>query len=464
MIVFSNSGKVKYVFYSIDILDWYDLQSNITSIKTYAYQVTTGTPQSEKKMFYQNTWKDQLTRIEYYVSGSLSHYQTFTYDASGNVIGLVDSRTSYANKSYQWDGRQLSYYSAYCNSISYKYNDQGIRTQKAQGTCSGNVTTDYTLDGDKVLVETRSDGITLYFTYDVDGTLLSMNYNGAEYFYITNMQGDIIELVDINGVSVVKYKYDAWGNIVGQTGGSLADINPYRYRGYRFDVETGLYYLQSRYYDPAIGRFISSDGLLGETGNLATHNMYAYCANNPVMHVDPSGESFLLIGGAILLGGLIGGLVGVFTATDDENLWGAFAGGFVNGAINTAGLAAAIATGGTSAFAIAALTGLAGGVFGSMTNQSISYGSIDFGLAFANGVISATTNVMSLYAFSTFFTPYGATWGARFVDALLPSIASIAIQSAVGFSVPNPNQFRQVNSISSSFQTNASFKIDFSWR
>lgn len=183
-----------------------------------------------------------------------------------------------------------------------------------------------------------------------------------------------------------------------------------------------------------------------------------------MMHVDPSGESFLLIGGAILLGGLIGGLVGVFTATDDENLWGAFAGGFVNGAINTAGLAAAIATGGTSAFAIAALTGLAGGVFGSMTNQSISYGSIDFGLAFANGVISATTNVMSLYAFSTFFTPYGATWGARFVDALLPSIASIAIQSAVGFSVPNPNQFRQVNSISSSFQTNASFKIDFSWR
>jgi len=184
----------------------------------------------------------------------------------------------------------------------------------------------------------------------------------------------------------------------------------------------------------------------------------------PVMHVDPSGESFLLIGGAILLGGLIGGLVGVFTATDDENLWGAFAGGFVNGAINTAGLAAAIATGGTSAFAIAALTGLAGGVFGSMTNQSISYGSINFGLAFANGVVSATTNVMALYAFSTFFTPYGATWGARFVDALIPSIASIAIQSAAGFSVPNPNQFRRVNSISSSFQTNTAFKIDFSWR
>jgi RHS repeat-associated protein len=268
----------------------YDLQNNITSVKTYAYQVTTGTAQHEKKMYYQNTWKDQLTKIEYHINGLLSYYQTFSYDASGNVTNLVDSRTSYAYKNFQWDGRQLSIYSAYCNSISFKYNDQGIRTRKAQGTCSGNVITNYTLDGDRVLVESRSNGITLYFTYDIDGTLLSMNYNGTEYFYITNLQGDIIELVDINGNSVVKYKYDAWGNIINQTGGSLADINPYRYRGYRFDVETGWYYLQSRYYDPAIGRFISADGLIGETGDLLTHNMYAYCANNPVMYSDTSGK------------------------------------------------------------------------------------------------------------------------------------------------------------------------------
>ena len=360
----------------------YDLQNNITSIKTFAYLVTTGTPQSEKKMFYQNTWKDQLTRIEYYVSGSLSHYQTFTYDASGNVIGLVDSRTSYANKSYQWDGRQLSYYSAYCNSISYKYNDQGIRTQKAQGTCSGNVTTDYTLDGDKVLVESRSNGITLYFTYDVDGTLLSMNYNGAEYFYITNMQGDIIELVDINGVSVVKYKYDAWGNIVGQTGGSLADINPYRYRGYRFDVETGLYYLQSRYYDPAIGRFISSDGLLGETGNLATHNMYAYCANNPVMYIDRDGNfaiSIFIAG--IIIGGILGGVTrGAIAYNDGARGWD------LVGEI-AIGTAAGIVIGG-AAGAVAAMGGayLAGGM---------------------KSVISKFTT--DLFALTTFGTPIG-TW------------------------------------------------------
>jgi len=248
-----------------------------------------GAVQSEKKMYYQNTWKDQLTRVEYYTNGTLNYYETMTYDNSGNIINLVDSRTSYLNKSYQWDGRQLTNYGSYCNSLTFKYNDQGIRTQKVQNVCGSSITTNYVLDGNKVLVETRSNGITIYYTYDVDGSLLSMNYNGTEYFYITNLQGDIIELRDMSGNVVVKYKYDAWGNIVYQFGGTLADINPYRYRGYRFDIETGFYYLQSRYYNPQIGRFISADVLVGKTGNLLSQNMYAYAGNNPVMNVDPSG-------------------------------------------------------------------------------------------------------------------------------------------------------------------------------
>jgi RHS repeat-associated protein len=273
----------------------YDSQNNITSIKTYGYQTISGTPLSEKKMYYQNTWKDQLTRVEYYTNGTLSYYETMTYDNSGNIILIQDSRTYYNDKTFQWDGRQLTNYGSYCNSLTFKYNDQGIRTQKIQSTCGGNVTTNYVLDGDKVLVETRSNGITIYYTYDVDGSLLSMNYNGTEYFYITNLQGDVIELRDMSGSVVVQYKYDAWGNIVYQSPGTLADINPYRYRGYRFDVETGYYYLQSRYYNPQVGRFISADGLVGETGNLLTQNMYAYAGNNPVMNVDPNGDSFLLI-------------------------------------------------------------------------------------------------------------------------------------------------------------------------
>ncbi|MCV2231780.1 DNRLRE domain-containing protein [Acholeplasma manati] len=265
----------------------YDSQNNITSIKTFGYQTISGTPLSEKKMYYQNTWKDQLTRVEYYTNGTLSYYETMTYDNSGNIIFIQDSRTYYNDKTFQWDGRQLTNYGSYCNSLTFKYNDQGIRTQKIQSSCGGNITTNYVLDGDKVLVETRSNGITIYYTYDVDGSLLSMNYNGTEYFYITNLQGDVIELRDMSGNVVVKYKYDAWGNIVYQSPGTLADINPYRYRGYRFDVETGYYYLQSRYYNPQIGRFISADGQVNE--GILGENMYAYTENNPVMNIDPEG-------------------------------------------------------------------------------------------------------------------------------------------------------------------------------
>ncbi len=127
----------------------------------------------------------------------------------------------------------------------------------------------------------------------LDGTLISMNLNGVEYFYIKNLQGDIINIVDSSGNILVEYRYNAWGEIlrtIDNTGSlKLSEKNPYRYRGYRYDEETGWYYLNSRYYNPAWGRFINADGLLGEQGDILGHNLYAYCQNNPVMYVDPSG-------------------------------------------------------------------------------------------------------------------------------------------------------------------------------
>ena len=145
-----------------------------------------------------------------------------------------------------------------------------------------------------------------------------MNLNGAEYFYLRNGQGDIIGVIDRDGIRVVSYAYDSWGKLISIKDKDGKDVtidkthvgykNPYRYRGYRYDNETGLYYLQSRYYNPEWERFINMDSLGGKIGVLLSHNVFAYCNNNAVNMVDPNGNwaiaiSFAaeVIGGAAIM-------------------------------------------------------------------------------------------------------------------------------------------------------------------
>jgi RHS repeat-associated protein len=112
-----------------------------------------------------------------------------------------------------------------------------------------------------------------------------------EYFYVLNLQGDVIGIVDGGGNQIVGYTYDAWGNILSTTGSmasTLGQLNPLRYRGYVYDQETNLYYLQSRYYNPEWGRFINADSLL-INGKIIGLNLFAYSLNNPVNLVDPGG-------------------------------------------------------------------------------------------------------------------------------------------------------------------------------
>ena len=122
---------------------------------------------------------------------------------------------------------------------------------------------------------------------------LAMKYNNTLYYYVLNAQGDVVRIIDSSRSVVASYTYDPWGKIISSSG-TLADINPLRYRGYYYDSETGFYYLQSRYYDPEIGRFINADSYASTdaTGLLST-NMFAYCENDPVNRSDPSGEWFL---------------------------------------------------------------------------------------------------------------------------------------------------------------------------
>ncbi|WP_143316932.1 RHS repeat-associated core domain-containing protein [Clostridium sp. HBUAS56017] len=120
-----------------------------------------------------------------------------------------------------------------------------------------------------------------------------MNLNGAEYYYIRNVQGDIIGLYDKDGKVVVNYVYDSWGKLISTTGSLASTVgikNPYRYRGYRYDTETGLYYLQSRYYNADWGRFVNCDDVCGKIGELLSHNVFSYCANNPINNLDTDGH------------------------------------------------------------------------------------------------------------------------------------------------------------------------------
>ena len=185
------------------------------------------------------------------------------------------------------------------------------------------VTHEYLTQSGKVVRETITtsmDTTTLDFFYDESGRPFAFNYSvdGSDfetYYYILNLQGDVVQIIDANGVLQAEYVYSPWGEIISAEG-DLAEINPLRYRGYYYDSETGFYYLQSRYYDPENHRFINADTYAStDSSDAIACNMFAYCGNNPVMFRDAAGE--FAIGTAILIGALIiGGGVALYTGCE----------------------------------------------------------------------------------------------------------------------------------------------------
>ena len=159
------------------------------------------------------------------------------------------------------------------------------------------VTHEYLTQSGKVMRETvRTDGTVtsvLDFIYDESGKPFAMidqlSAQPKTYYYVLNLQGDVVNLIDQDGAVAAAYAYDAWGNILSQSG-NMAEKNPLRYRGYYYDSETGFYYLQSRYYDPATRRFINADALASTGQGFIGYNMFAYCNNQVTMLMDSSGS------------------------------------------------------------------------------------------------------------------------------------------------------------------------------
>ena len=260
----------------------YDTGGNLLEKRTYPYTTgDLGAPTDTVSYAYgDTTWQDKLTAYD---------GEAITYDAIGNPL-------TYHGSSLEWkNGRRLAKYTNTAYTIQYEYTTDGIRTAK---TVNGQKTT-YLLQGGTMIQERRANGDVIGYAHDATGKPVGFEYydNAAGTmtycYYRHNLQDDITDLCDRRGNSLVHYTYDAWGKLISITGekaSTLGVINPLRYRGYYYDSETGLYYLQSRYYDPEVGRFISADGeISGVGGEILGYNMFAYCMNNPVQLTDEYG-------------------------------------------------------------------------------------------------------------------------------------------------------------------------------
>ena len=233
-----------------------------------------------------------------------------------------------------------------------EYDTSGQRTKRI----SDEKTYTYIYAGDNLMRMTVGDDV-LDFSYDASGAPLTMTYNGTVYYYITNLQGDVTSLQQANGNTGAQYAYDAWGNIIAMQG-DLAELNPLRYRGYVYDQETGFYYLNSRYYDPEIGRFINADAAVGQVGNIKGNNMFTYALNNPVMYSDLTGNwpklSTVLAGVAAVAATVA--VVAAVVATCGAAIPAVAAGGSLALGLSVGSTASAIAT---TALAIAEASAIA---------------------------------------------------------------------------------------------------------
>ncbi len=267
----------------------YDNAGNILSKTTYNLTAEGSTPSNSNLLstntytYNDATWGDLLKKF---------NNVSITYDGIGNPLSYYNG-SSYT---FTWkNGRQLATAVKGSYTLSFDYNDEGIRTSK---TVNGTEHV-YHLSGKQIEAE-EWDGNLLVYLYDAEGSPIGMQYRNDTtstgtfytFWFEKNLQGDVIAVYNSSGTKCLSYVYDAWGNVT-PTPHNLADsnenasLNPFRYRGYYYDTDTRFYYLNSRYFDPATGRFINADGQLN--AGLLGYNQFAYCENNPKNNSDPMG-------------------------------------------------------------------------------------------------------------------------------------------------------------------------------
>ena len=306
--------------------------------------------------------------------------ETISYDNMGNPL-------TYRGMACTWEkGRQLKKISAAASRAEYDV--FGLRKSKKiympNDSEAAGETTSYVYENGKLLRQITGSEV-MDFIYGSEG-VIGFKIGEAKYLYRKNVFGDITEIYDANGETVGKYSYTVYGECtVEQNVNEIAAKNPFRYRGYYYDTETGLYYLKSRYYDPEVGRFITIDDLSYlDPETINGLNLYAYCGNNPVMRTDSQGTNWWTDFWNGVVGSIFKVAIGIITIV-----------GLGVASIFTGGAVAAIFAG---AFVGALTSGLSSSVIALATGQSLSEFASGFlssvvigGITGAIGGIGATT-------------------------------------------------------------------------
>ena len=429
------------------VLFTYDTAGNITERCEYAYTSKMGEELSELA----------CTHYSYDYEGD----RLVSYNGESVAYNVLGNPTSYRGNAVEWQyGTRLTKF----GDTTFTYDGAGRRVSK------GNIS--FTYDSAGRLLK-QSNG--LEFIYDNSG-VIGLKYGENTYFYRRDCQGNIIAILDSVGNVVVEYKYDAWGNheaeVASEDYVTLAEINPFRYRGYYYDSETDLYFLQTRYYDPVVGRFISRDSIeYADPEIICGLNLYAYCGNNPVMGYDPEGNidwskifgwvatavlavvgvglivltGGLAAAGVIAAGGLaasmmvgagvgivagIGGSIiaqGGFGNIANINPWAVAAAGLIGGVIGTVS--------GAASYCFSQIGQSTGSIIGNILSGARHIGT---GIRFAKVYNLSTSTLMNVGAF------IGKLVGGSLSGTIANFVANNIVESNFGaeYRVDNPNYIR----------------------
>ena len=277
----------------------------------------------------------------------------------------------YGNKKFSFEGKRLAKYENSSIKVEYLYNEQGLRTEKKFSSGSR---IKFVYDSNKLISEI-GDAYRLDFLYDDSGLLYGFILNkDHKYFYLRDVFGDILGILDERKSLIVKYKYNAWGEIteiISDSDTDIGEINPFKFKGYYYDRESSMYYCKSRYYVPEWCRWLNADNpKYLDFNNVKSANLFAYCQNDPILGSDEEGKFWLCFFAAVLISGLVSAAVdAIFSIANGEEITvKSIVTSFIGGATGAAlSFVPGLGNSPLSEFAVAAAESITGELFDYVT-------------------------------------------------------------------------------------------------